>query len=143
MPLRTFRDLPDANRQLREWIMQEASVREHGTTREQPLARFAIEKPLLTALPDVPPVLAAWSTVNVHRDAHIQHHKALYSVPFALVGKTLWVKATDTVVQLFHQHELVATHPRLRKPGARSTVRDHQPPAAQAWLEHDPQWCLA
>jgi hypothetical protein len=24
----------------------------------------------------------------------------------------------------------------------RSTVRDHQPPAAQAWLEHEPQWCL-
>jgi hypothetical protein len=143
MPLRTFRDLPDVNRQLREWILQEASVREHGTTREQPLMRFAIEKPLLTPLPNVPPVLAAWSTVTVHRDAHIQHHRALYSAPFALVGKTLWVKATDTVVQLFHQHELVATHPRLRKPGARSTVRDHLPPAAQAWLEHDPQWCLS
>ncbi|MGF6305026.1 hypothetical protein OKW42_008379 [Paraburkholderia sp. WC7.3d] len=143
MPLRTFRDLADANRQVREWIMQEAGVREHGTTREQPLVRFAIERPLLTALLDVPPVLAAWSTVTVHRDAHIQHHKAMYSVPFALVGKTPWLKATDTVVQLFHQHELVATHPRLRKPGARSTVRDHQPPPAQAWLEHDPQWCLA
>jgi hypothetical protein len=39
MPLRTLRDLPDANRQLREWIMQEASVREDGTKREQPLAR--------------------------------------------------------------------------------------------------------
>ncbi len=62
-----------------------------NTTRKQPLARFAIEKLLLTALPDVPPVLAAWSTVTVHRGAHIQHHKALYSVPFALVGKTLWV----------------------------------------------------
>ncbi|MCC8396832.1 hypothetical protein LJ656_30025 [Paraburkholderia sp. MMS20-SJTR3] len=60
MPLRAFHDLPDANRQLREWIMQEASAREHGTTREQPLTRFAIEKPLLTALPDVPPALAAW-----------------------------------------------------------------------------------
>ncbi len=143
MPLRTFRDLHDANRQLREWIMQEAGVRDHGTTRERPLARLAIEKPLLMALPDVPPVLAAWSTVAVHRDAHIQHHKALYSVPFSLVGKTLWLKASDTVVQLFQQHELVATHPRLRKPGARSTVRDHQPPAARAWLEHDPQWCLA
>jgi hypothetical protein len=22
-------------------------------------------------------------------------------------------------------------------------VRDHQPPEAQAWLEHDPQWCLS
>lgn len=123
--------------------MQEASVRKHGTTNEQPLTRFAIEQPLLAALPDVPPVLAAWATVTVHRDAHIQYHKALYSVPFALVGKTLWLKATDTVVQLFHQHELVATHPRLRKAGTRSTVRDHQPPAAQAWLEHDPQRCLS
>jgi len=143
MPLRTFRNLQDANRQLHDWIMQEASVRKHGTTHEQPLDRFAIEKPLLAALPDVPPILAAWSTVTVHRDAHIQYHRALYSVPFSLVSKTLWLKATDTAVQLFHQHELVATHARLRKPGARSTVRDHLPPPAQAWLEHDPQWCLA
>lgn len=46
-------------------------------------------------------------------------------------------------MQLFHRHELVATHPRLRKPGDRHTVRDHQPPESQAWLAHDPQWCLA
>ncbi|MCW3611347.1 IS21 family transposase, partial [Burkholderia cenocepacia] len=58
------------------------------------------------------------------------------------VGKSLWLKATDTVIQLFHRHELVATHPRQRA-GGRHTVRDHQPPEAQAWLEHDPQWCLA
>jgi len=143
VPLRTFRDLTDANRQLREWIMQQASTREHGTTREQPLARFAIEKPLLTTLPDVAPVLAVWSEVKVHTDGHVVYKKALYSVPFTLVGKSLWLKSTDTVVQLFHQHELIATHPRLRKAGDRHTVRDHQPPAAQAWLEHDPQWCLA
>jgi transposase len=143
VPLRTFRDLTDANRQLREWIMQQASTREHGTTREQPLAHFAIEKPLLTTLPDVAPVLAVWSEVKVHTDGHIVYRRALYSVPFTLVGKSLWLKSTDTVVQLFHQHELIATHPRLRKAGDRHQVRDHQPPAAQAWLEHDPQWCLA
>ncbi|MEX3683271.1 IS21 family transposase, partial [Paraburkholderia sp. BR14320] len=45
LPLREFRDLADANRQLRDWVMQQAGTREHGTTREQPLARFAIEKP--------------------------------------------------------------------------------------------------
>ena len=45
---------------------------------------------MLTALPDLPPLLAAWSTVTVHRDAHIQHHRALYSVPFALFGKATW-----------------------------------------------------
>lgn len=143
VPLREFRDLADANRQLREWVMQQAGAREHGTTREQPLARFAIEKPLLTGLPDVPPVLAVWSEVKVHTDGHVVYKNVLYSVPFTLVGKQLWLKATDTVVQVFHRHELVATHARKRKPGDRSTVRDHQPPEAQAWLEHDPQWCLA
>jgi transposase len=143
VPLREFRDLADANRQLRGWVMEQAGVRDHGTTREQPLARFAIEKPLLTALPDVPPVLAVWGEVKVHTDGHVVYKKVLYSVPFTLVGKQLWLKATDTVVQVFHRHELVATHARKRKPGDRSTVRDHQPPEAQAWLEHDPQWCLA
>ncbi|WP_240647266.1 Mu transposase domain-containing protein [Burkholderia lata] len=78
----------------------------------------------------------------VHRDGHVVYKHALYSAPFTLVGKSLWLKATDTVIQLFHRHELVATHPRQRA-GGRHTVRDHQPPEAQAWLEHDPQWCLA
>lgn len=143
VPLREFRDLADANRQLRDWVMQQAGVREHGTTHEQPLARFEIERPLLTRLPDVPPVLSVWCEVKVHSDGHVVYRKALYSVPFTLVGKQLWLKVTDTVVQAFHRHELVATHVRLRKPGDRHTVRDHQPPEAQAWLERDPQWCLA
>jgi hypothetical protein len=55
MPLREFRDLADANRRLRDWVMQPAGTRER-TTREQPLARFAIERPLLAKLPNVAPV---------------------------------------------------------------------------------------
>lgn len=103
----------------------------------------AREKPLLSALPDVPPVLAGWTKVSVHRGCHVQFHKGLYSVPCKLVGHTLWLKATDTAVQLFREHELVAVHPRLHRAGTRSTVRDHLPPEAQAWQMHDPQWCLA
>lgn len=116
--------------------------RTHGTTREQPLTRFVIEKSLLAALPDVPPVISVWKAVGVHRNGHVIYRNALYSVPWALVGKRLWLKATDTVIQLYDQHQLVATHRRERA-GGRHTVRDHQPPEAQAWLEHDPQWCLA
>jgi hypothetical protein len=89
VPLRTSRDLSAPNRQLRQWIMEQASTREHGTTREQPLARFAIKKPLFTTLPDVAPVLAVWSEVKVHTDGHILDRKALYSVPFTLVGKRM------------------------------------------------------
>ncbi|WP_253192022.1 IS21 family transposase, partial [Burkholderia cenocepacia] len=111
VPLREFRDLADANRQLREWVMQQAGTRIHGTVHERPLTRFGVERPLLAALPDVPPVLSVWKEVAVHRDGHVVYKHALYSAPFTLVGKSLWLKATDTVIQLFHRHELVATHP--------------------------------
>lgn len=143
VPLRTFRGLADGNRQLRAWILEEAGQRCHGTTREQPLARFATERELLIALPDVAPELASWAQVRVHRDAHVQFDKVLYSVPFALVGERLWLKATPTTVTLYAEHEPVATHVRQHRPGARATVRDHLPPEAAAYLMRDPQWCLA
>jgi transposase len=142
LPLRDFRHLADANRQLGEWILGEAGNRSHGTTREKPLSRFVVEKPLLQTLPDVPPLPAVWSMVTVHRDTHVQFEARFYSVPFALIGQKLWLKALPMTVQCFREHELVATHPRLARKGMRSTVRDHLPPEAQAWSMSDPQWCL-
>ena len=51
VPLRTFRDMADLNAQARAWVMQEAGVRIHGTTRKAPLVLFALEKPLMRAPP--------------------------------------------------------------------------------------------
>jgi transposase len=143
LALREFRSLPDANAQLRQWILAEAGNRLHGTTRAQPLALFeSVEKALLARLPDVPPELAIWAKLKVHRDAHVQFERAYYSVPFRLLGQTLWLKATPDVVRLYQAHQLVATHVRQHRPGARSTVADHMPPNALAYAMRDPQWCL-
>jgi transposase len=143
LPLREFRSLADANRHLADWVMGEAGNRCHGTTREKPLTRHAtVEKALLLPLPTVPPVLSTWKKVTLHPDAHVKFGLCLYSAPHRLVGQDLWLRATHTSVQLFHEHQLVATHPRLCDPGKRSTVRDHLPPEAQAYLMNDPQWCL-
>ena len=143
LPLREFRDLDDANRQLQAWVMNEAGNRIHGTTREAPLKRFAeVEKSLLQALPAVPPELASWTNVTVHRDAHVQYETNYYSVPFRLIGCDLWLKATDTMVTVYREHEAVATHVRLTGKGLRDTVTDHMPPEAQAWQMQDTQWCL-
>jgi len=143
IPLRTFRDLVDANRQLHDWLLGEAGNRIHGTTREQPLSQFAnTEQHLLRRLPDRPPELAVWAKVKVHGNAHVQFEKCLYSVPFQLIRQLLWLRATETTVQVFREHELVATHPRLYRPGSRHTVDDHLPPDALAYKLQDPQWCL-
>ncbi|GAB2921269.1 hypothetical protein GCM10027093_70120 [Paraburkholderia jirisanensis] len=78
----------------------------------------------------------------MHRDCHVAHQRVLYSAPFALVGKTLWLRATDASVSLYDDYRLVASHVRGRHPGERLTVRDHLPPEALAFLAHDRQWCL-
>lgn len=143
VPLREFRHLPDANAQLKSWILGEAGNRTHGTTHERPLTRFTeTEQLLLQPLPDRAPELAVWAKVKVHGNAHVQFEKCLYSVPYTLVRQTLWLRASETTTQVFQEHTLIATHPRLRHPGDRHTVRDHLPPQAVAYLMQDPQWCL-
>jgi transposase len=141
LPTRAFRDLADLNAQARRWVMEEAGLRIHGTTREQPLARFALEKPLLRALPVIAPDLGTWNQVRVHRDCHVQFDWCFYSVPFTLIGQALWLRATDAAVAIYQDYRQVAVHPRGRKRGQRFTVRDHLPPDAQAFFAHDRDWC--
>jgi transposase len=143
VPLRQFRSLADANKQLHQWIMEVAGNRCHGTTRQKPLTLFSeSEKPMLKLLPDVPVETAAWCQVKLHGNCHVQFEKASYSAPFPLIHRQLWLKATDITVKLYHNLKLVAIHPRLKKPGARSTVDEHMPPEAIAYKLQDPQWCL-
>lgn len=141
LPTRSFRDMPDLNDQARRWVVDEAGMRIHGTTREQPQKRFAIEKPLMRALPVIAPDLGSWHRVSVHRDCHVQQARMLYSVPYHLVGRILWLRATDGAISIYEDYRLVATHARGRKPGYRATVRDHLPPAAQAFFAQDRAWC--
>jgi transposase len=143
LPTRTFRDLTDLNAQARAWVLDEAGTRVHGTTRVKPLALFELERAHLQPLPAVAPDLASWHRVGVHRDCHVQFERILYSAPFALAGKALWLRATDAAVALYEEFRHVATHPRGRRPGERITVRDHLPPQAQAFFAHDRAWCVA
>jgi hypothetical protein len=137
LPTRQFRDLADLNAQARRWVLKAAGRRVHGTTREAPLVRFERERPLMAALPAVAPDLGVWAQATVHRDCHLQYERSLYSVPFALIGRRLWLRVTDTSVRVFDDYRLVAQHLRARQIGTRRTVREHLPPEAEAFFLHD------
>ena len=143
VPTREFVDLADANRQLQQWILTEAGQRCHGTTGEQPLRLFAAEQALLQPLPAIAPELAVWAKVKVHRDAHVQFDKCLYSVPFRLMGQTLWLKASPYLIRLYQDQQLLVVHQRAFRAGTRRTVDDHLPPEALAYRLHNPTWCRA
>ena len=141
LPIREFVDIHDANRQLQQWTLGYAGNRIHGSTRQAPLALFALEKDQLLPLPDNPPELAVWAKVKVHRDAHVQFEHCLYSVPHTLMGQSLWLRASPLMIRIYQQEQLIATHNRLFIKGSRQTLDDHLPPNALAYKMRNPTWC--
>ena len=143
VPLREFRSLADGNRQLMQWVMETAGNRIHGSIQERPLSCLSeARKPCCAGFPTCPLSLPLGQLSSCTGTAMCAMRSASYSAPFRLVHRQLWIKATETTVKIYFELELVAVHPRLRKPGARSTVQEHFPPEAIAYKMHDPQWCL-
>ena len=123
----SFIDLADAQRRAEHWCRERAGLRIHGTTQQRPVEVFtADEQPHLLPAPtgvyDVP----VYATAKVHRDHHIEVAKALYSVPGALIGQRVEVRADRSLVRIFHRGQLVKVHPR-QQPGRRSTDADDLP----------------
>jgi hypothetical protein len=101
-----------------------------------------VERAALQPLPSAPYQLAIWKRAKLHPDCHIVFQGAFYSAPHRLIGQRLWVRAAETSVVLFHEHQPIATHPRARRPGDRLTHPDHLPPAKVVGLMATPAWCL-
>lgn len=87
-----FLDIHDANRQVLLWITEYAGLRTHGTTREQPLARFhEVEKSALQLLPEQPFELESVREAKVHQDCHVEVAGAYYSGKICLSRTTpIW-----------------------------------------------------
>lgn len=134
-------ELPAENAALQRWVEEIAGVREHGTTKEQPLTRFhAAERAALLPLPESPYDLGIWKRAKLHPDCHVVVEEAYYSAPHRLIGQKLWVRTNGYDVVIFHHYERVATH-RWGPRGTRRTIADHYPPEKQAYLMATPSWC--
>jgi transposase len=123
------RDISDINEQraaLQIWLREVANVRVHGTTRQRPLDRFAVEREHLLPLPARQWEPIQWREAKVHVDSHVQVHRALYSVPWRLIGHEVLARITDHSVELYSNDTRVATHER-QPPGRRSTIESHLP----------------
>jgi hypothetical protein len=136
---RTFRDRAEGNAHLQRWVIEVAGQRDHGTTHEKPLVRFeTTERAALRPLPPVRYELSIWKKAKLHPDCHAVFERSYYSGPHRLIGETLWMRATPWRVELYHEHERVASHERAAKPGTRRTNPDHLPPAKVAGLMATP-----
>ena len=143
LPLRQFESLQKANEELKKWVVTTAGTRRHGSTFKKPLEEFkTIEKEKLSPLPTVLPEIAVWERVPLYRDCHVRYRYCSYSAPFDLYQEELWLKATPTMITIYHHHVCVARHARLFEKGSRSTTEEHLPPKARYYLSRNVDWCL-
>jgi transposase len=120
-------DAAEVARELARWVIQIADQRLHGTTQRKPGDVFVeVERQHLRALPALPYESVIWHEAKVHADTHVSFGGRLYSVPWRLLGRAVWVRATKTTVSIYCDDDRVATHSR-RGPGRRSTHEEHLP----------------
>jgi hypothetical protein len=69
----------------------------------------------------------------------VEFEKHFYSVPFTLIHEEVRIRATETLVEIYHKSQIepVALHPRSHLPGRYSTQTAHMPLKHQKAAEWD------
>lgn len=139
---RSFEDIIKANQRALSWAKNEIGQEIHGTTKQKPYPVFLEEeKSTLKALPAEPFEIPLWKQCSVHPDHHVVFDRAYYSLPTRYIGKKVWVRGTQKLLQIFYQHELIKTHRRAKYPGERVTDLSDYPPEKLAYLMSTPTYC--
>jgi transposase len=105
--------LPAINVAARQWLDTVANVRQHRETRRRPVELFAsAEKPALQPLPALPADTSVTRLVRVNNRCRVTLDTNRYSVPYRYASQRLTLKAFAERLCLYHEHNLVAEHPR-------------------------------
>lgn len=111
----------DTRARLESW-----NARVHGTTRERPIDRLALERRALLPLPAHDFDTRITFPVGVSEDFTVPFDGARYSVPPRLTGERGLVRADEAWVEFVHEGAVVARHARSRKKGERVVLDEHR-----------------
>jgi len=93
------------------------------------------EKMVLRPLPIRRWELTSWSQSVVRRDWRIMFDSSYYSVPYELIGKSVQICATTSLVRIFYDHKEVAYHERSKKKWEFKRKAEYAPPLKEAVLQ--------
>ena len=96
----------------RQWLFSIANARIHAETRKVPAELFQVEKPALRPLPDVAADTSVTRLVRVTNRCRVVVDTNRYSVPSRYASQRLTLKAFPDRLCLYHDHNMVASHPR-------------------------------
>ena len=136
---RKFLSLAECNQAIRDllgYLNQRPFRKRRDESRASLFAK--VDRPALQPLPSNRYDLSQWSQARVNIDYHIAFDANFYSVPYALTGEVVEVRATPATVEIFHRGKRVASHLRSRGRNLPITQAEHRPRSHQAHLEWTP-----
>jgi len=100
-----------------------------------------LDRPAMKPLPSRRYELGAWKLgVGVNVDHHLEYDHRYYSAPCELIGAKVDVRATATVVEVWHGGMRVTSHERSSGPkGTAVTKPEHRPRAHREWGDWPPE----
>ncbi|HTQ43229.1 MAG TPA: IS21 family transposase [Polyangiaceae bacterium] len=125
---RTFFSLAELNTAIRELL---ARLNTRPFQKLEGCRRSAfetIDRPAMRPLPARRYEIADWKHAKVNIDYCITYDHRHYSVPHALVGEPVEIRATASVVEVLHRGARVASHPRSHGPKGTATIADEHRP---------------
>jgi transposase len=113
---REFESWGHLNQLAEQWLRKEADPRVHGTVKEVVAVRFERESPSLQPLPPKRFDTSYFETRQVSWDAYVDVRGNRYSVPDALVNRTVEIRISlEDELRVYHGDELVVAC-RLQPP---------------------------
>lgn len=131
---RTFFLLAELNGAIREGV---ARLNAKAFTKREGSRDLALieERAQLRPLPITPYSYGRWRKAKVNVDYHIEVDKRLYSVPYGLIRKSVDVRISATLIEIYLKGQLQAAHPVGYKPGDCSTKPEHLPEKHRGYLD--------
>ena len=102
-----------------------------------------IERQALRPLPLQPYEFAAFLKAKVHLDYHVEVDRHYYSVPYQLLGETMDVRLTSSVVELILHGRRISSHLRSFRRGRHTTKPEHMPESHRRHSEWPPHRLLS
>ena len=136
---RKFFSLQEVNLAIQELLEKLNTKVMQGVGRSRRQEFEEIDLPNLRPLPERPYEYAERKIATVHIDYHVEFEGHLYSVPFPLIHQKVDIRATESMVEIFHRGNLVAIHPRSFRSGRFSTLREHMPANHQFMEDINPE----
>jgi transposase len=133
-----FFSIAELNRSIKE-LLENLNNREMKHLKQSRKELYEeLDKPLLRPLPEPPYEFAELKKCKVNIDYHIMYDSNFYSVPFGFVRKAVEVRATEKMVEIYHNSERIAVHPICFGKGQFITTKEHMPANHQFMLDWNP-----